>query len=64
MSLKKENKSIMFLEIGMMLRNCTSERLQLASEIITSFGTAGLENTMTFNGNKKKGNMIPRFPFY
>ena len=28
-----------------------SERLELASEIIKSFGTAGLENTMTtFNG--------------
>ncbi len=27
------------------------ERLELASEIIKSFGTAGLENTMnTFNG--------------
>jgi PTH1 family peptidyl-tRNA hydrolase len=40
----------MYLEIGM-LKNSTSERLELASEIIKSFGTAGLENTMTtFNG--------------
>jgi PTH1 family peptidyl-tRNA hydrolase len=40
----------MYLEIGMKLKNSTSERLELASEIIKSFGTAGLENTMTFNG--------------
>jgi PTH1 family peptidyl-tRNA hydrolase len=42
----------MFLEIGMTLKKTAlPERLELASEIIKSFGTAGLENTMTtFNG--------------
>jgi hypothetical protein len=41
----------MYFEIGMKLKTALPERLELASEIIKSFGTAGLENTMTtFNG--------------
>jgi hypothetical protein len=55
MKFKKQNKSIMYLEIGTTEKTALPERLELASEIIKSFGTAGLENTMTtFNGNKKK----------
>jgi PTH1 family peptidyl-tRNA hydrolase len=41
----------MFLENGMTQKTGTTRTIRTSSEIIKSFGTAGLENTMTaFNG--------------
>jgi hypothetical protein len=47
------------LETGTTEKIALPERLEISSEIIKSFGTAGLELTMTsIMENKKRGNYV------